>query len=226
MKHYELDMERINRKFREVGSGKYLKLPEGKTKLRILPWKDGVFYEGAVLHYGFKDGQKGFAIPCLEGMHGKPCPVCKVWARMEESGDKAVKKIARDIAPKDFYMSNVVDRTDGRIKIWSYSGAKLKQIISLLKDEDYGPGILNPDTGNDISISREGTGFNTKYSEPRVSPKSTPVGIKNWEKKIHNLTAEMNFRSTKQIINDLEDNYGNYMEDLGIKFKLKKKKSE
>lgn len=229
MKHqYVPNMDRINKKLREIGSGKYLKLPEGKTKLRILPPADGEgdFWKEATLHYGFQEDNKGIAITCLESALGKPCPVCKLVNRMKESGQKEIKKVGDKLQPKEQYLMNVVDRSDGRIKIWSCSGKKLKEILSLVKDEDYGPGILDVDTGNDLSITREGTGFTTKYSEPRVAPRSCPVGIKGWEKKLHNLDAEVTIRGAKQVIRLLHDNYGDYMEELGVTFKVKGKKRE
>lgn len=226
MSKQHLDMDKINRRLKSLGSGKYLKLSEGDNKLRILPRTDGsgLFYLELTQHYGFKDDNRGRAYACLDAMKGEECPVCEFWKRLVEEGED---KLAKNLEPRTVFLSNVVDRADGHIKIWSYSSKMLRSLANYLKDEDYGPEVLDEEVGYDFTISREGTGIMTRYRDPRISPKPRPIGVDDWEKKAFNLNREAEIQSYNFLVNALEDNYGDYLEELGLTFKKKKgKKAE
>lgn len=223
-----IDIAKINKKLRTLGSGKYLKLAEGDNKLRILPRTDdsGIFYLELTQHYGFSDGQRKRAYPCLKAMESKPCPVCDFYEAVKEEGGKKNEKLANEVRPSTNYLINVVDRATNQIKILSCSGKMLRGFLNYFADPDYGTDILDPETGNDFTISREGTGFTTRYSDPRISPKQRPIGIEGWESKAIDLEKEIEVISYNELLNALHDNYGDYIEELGLKFKKKKEEDE
>jgi|GEM_PF-1875788 len=63
--------------------------------------------------------------------------------------------------PKLRYMTWVIDRTDGEIKLYEFGHSIFKQLVALAKDPDYAF-EYTPDY--DITITRSGSGMDTEYS--------------------------------------------------------------
>lgn len=214
---YSLDMDTIRKKHSEIATGKYFKLKEGRNKLRILPPVDGSgkFYFEVTHHHGFTDeNDRHRAYPCLFAMKREKCPVCK-FAKAMEGRDE---DIARETRAVTMFMSNIVDRDSGQMRIWSYNAKMLRGIMNYLLNDDYGPEILDPKNGRDLSIVREGTGFKTRYSDPMISPKTTSIGIEDWEEKVSDLAAEVEFKSYAELVKALRDQYSEHIEEAELTF--------
>lgn len=220
-----IDIDKINKKLRTLGSGKFLKLQEGNNKLRILPKLDdsGVFWVDLTQHYGFKDDERGRAYACLKAMKGKDCPICQFVDAILKEGGEDNTKLARELRANTTHLMNVVDRSDNTMKIFSCNAKMLRGFLNYVTDEEYGEGVLDPESGYDFTITRTGSGFQTRYSDPRISPKEKPVGVEDWEDKLHDLDAEIEVLSYGELVKSLEDNYGDHIEELGLKFKKGKK---
>lgn len=216
-----IDIEKINRKLRTLGTGKYLKFQEGNNKIRVLPRLDdsGIFWVDLTQHYGFKDDERGRAYACLRAMKEKPCPICEFVKAIEEEDAEANKKLINDLRSKTAHLINVVDRSDNSIKILSANQKLLRGLLNYVTDEDYGEEVLDPENGFDFTITKTGAGLGTRYSDPRISPKERPIGIEGWEEKLHNLEGEVEVLPYAKLVQELESNYGDYIEELGLKFK-------
>jgi len=121
----------------------FLKLQNGENRVRVVgnPSLIDVHWEKGL------DGQQKKVI-----CPGRGCPVCKVGH-----------------APQARYQVQVIDRTDGKVKILEGGVTIFTQIKECAQDEDFG----DP-TQYDFKIKKEGTGRETKYSL-RPNPKKIPL---------------------------------------------------
>jgi len=127
----------------------FLKLQTGENRIRIVgnPSLIDIHWEKGL------DGQaKKIICP------GKGCPICKVGH-----------------APQSRYQIQVIDRTDGKVKILEGGVTIFNQIKECAMDEDFG----DP-TQYDFKIKKEGTGRETKYSL-RPNPKKIPLSPEELE---------------------------------------------
>lgn len=122
---------------------------------------------------------------------GKKMPVeCLRFDRQKESFNDSIKDPMKEIdeeiyseKPQFAYVCNVIDRTDGKVKIFDLRSTIYKQIVDYATNPDYG----NPAddvSGYDITIKKEKTGplpQNVKYS---VIPARSNSAISEAEKKL------------------------------------------
>lgn len=138
----------------------YLKL-EGTVKVRILDDEPRTYWTHWVPQM---NGGKGGSINCI----GKGCPICAMMAQ-----DKKENKPKRYSSSKK-HIINVIDRATGTVKLLNagetvFEG--LKQIMMQMGDlKSY-----------DVSITRAGTGKQTKYS---VLPTFPPKPLTDEEKQL------------------------------------------
>jgi hypothetical protein len=105
---------------------------------------------------------------------GKKMPVeCLQFNRQTESFDNnardPMKELPADIyseKPQFAYVCNVLDRTDGKIKLFDVKATIYKQIVDYARNPEYG-NPADPEKGYDITIKKEKTGplpQNVKYT--------------------------------------------------------------
>ena len=105
---------------------------------------------------------------------GKKMPVeCLQFDRQKESFNSAIKDPMTEISqeiysekPQFAYICNVLDRADGKIKIFDLRATIYKQIVDIAVNPDYG-NPADPDNGYDITVKKEKVGplpQNVKYS--------------------------------------------------------------
>lgn len=224
------NFDRIREHYQKtVGTGgdqKFLKIEapnkgqKTRVTVRVCPtWKkpsedDEVqfFHAYAGHHYGFSIGGRNRAITCPETLppdhkfHGK-CPVCVLISKLknEEGYDKLIDNLK--LQHRNYI--NVVDRSDNQIKILGGN----KKMIDAIMEEPGDP--TDPETGYDMIIIRTGKGPRTTRYEYKFARDSSPIGIKNWRKKLHNLDDIFDFMTREQIIETLTDNYGTEMNEVG-----------
>lgn len=205
-KYYSADMEKIQKKLSEIGSGDYFKPKEGKNIIRILPpWSsEGVWYKEAVIHYGVKNEkgkERGYA--CLK-MFDKECPICEKHAELVKEGEES-KELAYSILGRVKYYTNILDRKSGKVMIWGFSSKTLGILLSYCQDPDYGD-ISDPENGYDVIIEREGTGrMDTRY-QIRCRPKASAIDVEGWEDKLRNLdelNEEPDADKLEELISDM-----------------------
>lgn len=132
----------------ESGTGNFFKLASGDNKFRILT-------DAIVGKEGWKDN-KPFR---RQGVDASISP-------------KEVDEDAKTGKPKinDFMAFYIYDHEDGKVKLATFTQASIKKaIIALAENEDWG----HP-SGYDITVTKTGEGFNSKYTVTPSPKKPLP----------------------------------------------------
>lgn len=165
--------------------GKYLKLKEGKNRLRFLPPYLGMSSPFMKVHQHFfkmPGSKKPIVFNCPRQMKaGYDCPACAKADDWQVSGTPAQRKLAEDMRPSARYFALVVDRDDEEkgVQILGLGKSILKGLSDIRRDEDYGGDFTHPEEGMDVYIKRVGQGLDTRYT---VHPggRTTPLGNDHW----------------------------------------------
>ncbi len=105
---------------------------------------------------------------------GKRMPVeCLPFDRTSETFNANARDPFKELPPEIYsekpvfaYVCNVLDRTDGKIKLFDIKSTIYKQIVDYARNPEYG-NPADPDKGYDITIKKEKTGplpQNVKYT--------------------------------------------------------------
>jgi hypothetical protein len=105
---------------------------------------------------------------------GKKMPVeCLQFNRQSESFDNNAKDPMKELPPDIYsekpqfaYVCNVLDRSDGKVKLFDVKATIYKQIVDYARNPEYG-NPADPEKGYDITIKKEKTGplpQNVKYT--------------------------------------------------------------
>ena len=238
-KTYKSKMDAIREHFQNSGSGgddRWFKIEEPqqggqiRKSVRILPpWGEGAVIEGTAffyytgsLHYKFSIGGRDRAIACPESVSPQrgSCPVCRFIALVKKNGDsdmieRLTKGWTTSIYPGRKYWVNLIDREDGKIKMY---GGNKKFIEAILDAEG---DITHPEKGRDLIFIRKGRGNNTRYSYS-VGNKKYPVEFN--PKELYQLDTEvMEWMPYKDMVEALKENYGEEVREVGMTFKSDKK---
>lgn len=171
------DMAELSKKGSSVSDHKseYLKFPEGDTVIRILPGTpemNGLFYVKQHYHT-HQMGGKPEKVQCTIHTTGQ-CAICRAIAPKQFAASKEDRDQWYGERSKAKFFFNVLDRADGKVKVWEASATMFGEVAQYATDEDFGD-ISDPVNGHDLVVNRKGTGFgNTKYSL-RAKPKKTPL---------------------------------------------------
>lgn len=95
--------------------------------------------------------------------------------------------------PSFAYVSNVIDRLDGKVKLLDLKATIFKQLVDYAKDPEYGS-PSDPVTGYDITIKKESTGplpMNVKYS---VMPSRNSTPLTEEEKELKGIDLDVLFK--------------------------------
>lgn len=141
--------------------GKYTKLPQGETKLRIL--------SDSIVGYEYWTNEN-------RPSRSRQYPTDTSDARVEDNGKQS--------QPKHFWAIKVYNYTDQCVQVWQVSQKSIQQgLLALVSDVDWG----NP-KDYDIKVNRTGEGLDTRYSvnpspkkelakEVSEADKNTPVNL-------------------------------------------------
>lgn len=171
--------ERANKDFKD----RPVRPPEGKSIWRILPgWnsKDPmVFFHAFGQHYiKNTDGKIRAVIGCNDRTYDKSCEICDmVGDAIKSAPDDETRKAIKDMNAGQTYLVNAVQVDKDKTKPVLLQFSK-KLFEGSLMDalSEYGAEMLDLKEGNDIIITREGKGLDTKYTlTVRSQAKSTPI---------------------------------------------------
>lgn len=160
---------------------KFVKVDENSTlRVRFLPTvhPEGLLTYTTTSHFKLKEeaddgGVKGMALACL-GEHGdEPCYVCDLIKGLNKSGDKAAVKIAKQLRGSTRYNYQVLVAEKQNDNTWKYGKPAIlglpkgasEDLAQLLANMELmgQPDFADANKGQDILISRTGTGLSTKY---------------------------------------------------------------
>jgi hypothetical protein len=229
---HKTNLEKVRARYAEMGGdNKWFKpKPNTTTVVRIMPpWgesADGSFFLTGGLHYGFSIGGRDRAIACKRISGKGECPVCALVGALRNSGDEEHKELGDRLRVRPKYWVNLIVRPkkEGETpdeKVYMFGGNKkfIDALMSAMEDSDFGD-ITDPEEGHDVKIKRTGAGMNDTRYEYMVRPRSTSIGLEDWESKLPDLSTEvLEFMPYDEMVGHLKKNFGELLAELGLKFK-------
>jgi hypothetical protein len=155
------------------GSSTNMWKPEaGQHSIRIIPTEDGDPFKEMWFHYGV--GNQNFL--CPKKNYNETCPVCEfasqLWREGTANEDKESQKMAKDLFPRQRFMSPIIVRGDEKkgVQIWSYGKRAYETLIQLVLNPDYGD-ITDPETGFDLVIDYTKPTAPGAFPETKITPR-------------------------------------------------------
>jgi hypothetical protein len=184
------DLDRKSSGGGEMSDSRFVRIPDGKLKVRLLPRLESkVPWKTVFSHRYNKNGEKLFST-CRKTFGKTDCPICKRSWAMWNSENKETKDTGYTVraTPRDMFNCYIVDNPtkpeeNGSIKILSV-GKKLFDLISeSFNSEDLGAAIFDAVNGFDFEINRKKSGDNPDYpdySSSRFIFKKSGI-VKSWK---------------------------------------------
>jgi hypothetical protein len=184
--------------------GRTAKIPDGTSRWRFLgSWRgaaDPTFWHDFGQHF-VKDASgtvKAIYI-CTEKTFNRPCAVCEaVAAGIKGATDDATLKIVSDAKSGSRVLVNAMQLDSDKpheVHILELPPTVFEQLVTIATEWEEGEAGILGATGRDLTITRTGTGKNTKYVV-QVSPKTTEVPASAF--KPHNLDEYVAQESVEQ----------------------------
>jgi hypothetical protein len=146
----------------------------------------------------FEEGDKRRAISCLDH-HGEEgtCPACIL--REVAKHTEGYSSLYERLKPKWQRYIQIVDRADGKVKIWSAPAGVVNGIKSILGTK-YGD-ITHPERGRDILVTKTGDPRKWNTIEYSVMPDvdRSPIDVPGWEQELTDLTNFVKIWTPEQI---------------------------
>jgi len=187
-----------NKKATEKKSVFYDLKPDTTTRVRVLPPtnEQGLLFTLVCNHFKLRNDEGfGMALACLDehGTEdtGQECYLCNL-VEFLRKGDKTDQKLAGDLnAAKRWYMQCLIydKASEGYIgpKLIGLSRTTADAVQSILvSQDDVGDDYFcDPDAGQDLTITRTGSGMKTRYTvAPTGKKASLDDTFPGWEEKI------------------------------------------
>lgn len=152
---------------------------DSTLRVRFLPPtnEDGTLFTKIVNHFKLKtddEPPRGMAVGCNSHFDGEPCYLCNLSKTLKKDGDKAEKKIGDEIRASARFYAPVLVAEKNESGEWEYQQkvrlvglpkTAVEEISALLVQQDMvgDDFFCEVEKGQDLLITRTGTGFNTKY---------------------------------------------------------------
>lgn len=148
---------------------------EGKTVIRILPWKGDPTNPFIELYFHYL-GRKTQLSPIT---NGKADPISEFADDLASTGDKDDWKHSRQFSPKlrTFVPVIVRGEEDKGVRYWGFGKTVYEALLGVISDPDYGD-ITDVQSGHDVGVEFiPEKQSKTQYAETKilVKPKETPL---------------------------------------------------
>jgi len=158
-------------------SDNFWKPAEGKTQIRIVPYKfnkENPFVE-AFFHYNLGNN-KTYLSPVS---FSRPDPVQEFADKLKSTGDKDEWIQGKRLEPKMRTFAPVIVRGEEQngVKWWGFGKTVYQELLGIIADPDYGD-ITDPTNGRDVVIERQTPAeAGNQYGKTtiRVKPNQTPL---------------------------------------------------
>jgi hypothetical protein len=172
-------------------------LEVGENIIRVLPPYDekGYVYEKIPHHWGV--GPNGRGVICRR-YAGKRCFICEMIEQLWRSGSAADWELAQRMDPDLRYFYNVIDvKNPARgILVWGTSEAMTWKLLPWFDPQS--TNATDPKHGRNITILKAGEGQNSRYSEPQLASKPSPIAYDRWMKEIKHLDQYLRIPSWEE----------------------------
>lgn len=149
----------------------------GNNLIRILPptWENHNHYAFEVwMHRGIGVDKSSYI--CLRKMKNKKCPICEMERELRGAGENDE---AKKIAPVSRYLTWILNRDDEDVGplIYEMSFTVDREVLNQAINRRSGSvlPVDNPDVGYDLTINRQGTGLNTRYTGIQFDREPTSI---------------------------------------------------
>jgi len=148
---------------------------EGKTVVRIVPWKDNRENPFIELYFHYL-GNKTYLSPTS---HGNRDPILEFAEKISEGGDKESWAQARIFRPKlRTYVPVLVRGEEEKgVRFYSFGKTVYQELLSIISDPDYGD-ITDVKNGRDVVVEyipQEKSDTNFAKTMVRPKPNQTPI---------------------------------------------------
>jgi hypothetical protein len=175
------------------GDGKqFMKLPEGRKVVRILPppkGKKSPMVVAYVHREEVPDKDEPIMFVCPRVMEHRPCPSCQKMERLAGTGNPKDFEQSKKHKPKRRVYCDAVDRAHEARgpQILAFGPQIHDQLRKLRRDRDAGGNYTDMVNGFDIIITRTGTGKNDTDYDVKAARNTSPMGNPEWLGLRHNL---------------------------------------
>ena len=181
---------------------KYFVVPEGKSKVRLLPASHG--RKMPFLKAGYhKLGDQYFNCPKM--VNEEKCPICEKVRTLYSSGKLDDTELARQIKVNKKFFFNVISRGDEAKgpRILTCGIKLFEKILGAFINEEIGD-VTDPKTGFDLNIDKSMKAGYFNYDASEFARKSTVLSedaalVAEWIEKSFNLDEEVKVQSYNEI---------------------------
>ena len=172
-----------------AGSG--WKPKAGDNIIRILPPNSAVLQNweelenlalAYKLHYFRIEGRPTEVSLCLEE-NKQRCPACEAWRIHHKSEDLGLKEMAKQIAPADSYLMNIIDlgNVSTGIQRWGANWTSWDKIMDIASNPAWG-NVVDPANGIDFNVimtpkGQSRSGYNAYNVVPNGGQRTTVMAI-------------------------------------------------
>lgn len=159
----------------------------------------------------------------LEADSKMVCPICEAVAKLRQSQDPADIEMAKNSRAKTQIMSNIIDLDDPvwtqeninekkaknvsaehlpklgdpKVQVFTYGITIMNQILDFFQD---GVDLTNLSEGRDLTLTREGTGIQTKYrTRPSMTASPAPITDAQLDEHLEDLDELAPFFTMEQM---------------------------
>jgi hypothetical protein len=186
---YKPTIEDLQRQLRRLQSERsaIIKLKVGDNTVRVMPYRErGLFFEMIRDHYGVGPRRRGMR--CF-GDFNEACCLCEKVAELSKSPDpddqaeaKAMKQTKRCL----LYVI-MLDEPEKGVQVLSLPVSSVAKLMSYFGDPEL-QDWLHPEHGRNVKIRKTGEGLLTRYSDPILSPRTSPIPNNDWRREIKDLS--------------------------------------
>lgn len=168
----------------DAGGGEFLKLKEGRTRLRIPPPPKGVespFFE-VWKHFIKHNDQLAIVVcPRLTDKAGNHCPICEAVKEARNSGNPLDRDKGYKMRAQLRAMCYALDRgaPEKGLQIWDMTKAIYDTLVEIRTDADFPCDFTDPMKGYDLHIDRDDSGQFTEYKVQLARRPSPLFGEEN-----------------------------------------------
>lgn len=141
-------LETLNNKGKTQNK-QFWKVPNGNSKIRVLPTEDGDPFKSFFFHYNVGNE----SLLCPKANFGETCPICDFVASLYKDKSEDSIEMAKKIMKKQRFCSPILVRGEEKEgpKVWTYSKTVYQKLLQTALNPEYGD-FTDPDQGLDIDI--------------------------------------------------------------------------
>lgn len=196
-----LDHDKLKKRRAGSRAGTGWRPKDGESRVRVLPphsrylnaWESmediAVTFK---IHFFRVEGRPTEVSLCLE-QNKQRCPACEAWRTWRKSEDPGMAELAKQVAPADQYLMNILDLNNlsQGIQYWTSNYTCWDKILEIVADPQWG-NVLDPADGvNFIVTKTPGDRSRSGYPQYSVRPEPERTDVMDILTQNENWTASL-----------------------------------